>query len=677
MKILLQNNTQHETMSRILTTGAPHFHSLMKQFRQANYTLPKVVNEFVDNAIKKTSMVEIASQVDDRLQELCISDNIETGFENMEKVGIENPFNMGHIKIAHEDDSETSEFGVGMKAGALSAANQLNVYSRVIGVDGTYKYIEVICDFIRMAGEEDVNASYNPRIREISYAEYRDVHPFECGSTIKLSKIRDAIYPKTTQHDITAYICKELSKTYSRFISRGVVMKVNGEEVAPLYDYFADPKCVPFIVKRDIFILENNNGRRYIACNSNEEDLTWYEYDSKDKKSPWKKSKDLNHKEIENLIKNDGYKYVYTPINSYGHCLTLRTTFTFYSDRLFALHKSSHEDEHLEIPEDVTYIYKDNRSYGNKSLFKHNDGCHNYTLNDMDFISKKLGKDIGITFNKEICMEGNNEIIHVIRSMFQDTRRGISANRSTTPYRNAYNKAIRCGILSHPVDSVYLPTEKKPQTVANETPAIVADSTTNQMHSASVVTSPLLLENHPIPTSPPSQSQLVSAFFQLNHDPDRNPSSPSTVEEEQTNTSDISEDEPEDPTTQPTEEEPTNQTIVEEQPTSHTVVKEEPVHSTMEESANEIAVEEEPMNQTTVEEDPANQTTVEEDPANQTTAEDQHVLQVSESDIEYESRIKRMISIIVYLQKSVAEENALSNDVITAIEHALPNIEYK
>jgi len=657
--------------SKVLTTGAPHFSSLMRAFRQASYTLPKVVNEFVDNTIKRTTIVEIATQVDNRLQELCISDNIEIGFENMENEGIYNPFNMGHIKIAHEDDSETSEFGVGMKAGAFSAANQLNVYSRIVGVDGTYKYIEVICDFIRMAAEKDVNDSYNPKIREISYDEYRDVHPFECGSTIKLIKIRDEIYPKTTQQDITAYICKELSKTYSRFISRGVVMKVNGEEVAPLYDYFADPKCVPFIVKRDIFILENNNGRRYIACNRNEDVLTWYEYDSKDKKSPWTKSKDLNHKEIENLIKNDGYKYAYTPINSYGgHCLTLRTTFTFYSDGLFALHKSSHEDEHLEIPEDVTYIYKDNRSYGNKSLFKHNDGCHNYTLNDMDFISKKLGKDIGITFNKEICMEGNNEIIHVIRSMFLDTRRGISANRSTTPYRKAYMKALKYGILSHPVDSVYFPTEKKPQTVANETPVIVANS----------------------PTSPPSQSKFVSAFFQLNPDPERNPSSPSTIEEEPTNTSDISEDEPEDPT----EEEPANQTIVEEQQTSHAVVKEEPVHSTTEESVNETDVEEDPANQTTVEEYLVSETAVEEDPVNETTIEEylvseitveeepasqtveaQHVLQVSESDIEYESRIKRMISIIVYLQKSVAEENALSNDVITAIEHALPNIEYK
>ena len=116
-------------MSTVLFTGAPHFRSLMKQYRQASYTLPKAINEFVDNAIKRAKNVSIVTQVDDtqRLQELCVSDDIESGFENMDQTGINNPFNMGHIKIAHEDDSETSEFGVGMKAGSLSAANHLNV----------------------------------------------------------------------------------------------------------------------------------------------------------------------------------------------------------------------------------------------------------------------------------------------------------------------------------------------------------------------------------------------------------------------------------------------------------------------------------------------------------------------------------------------------------------------
>ena len=137
----------------ILNTGAPHFKSVMKQHRHANYTLAKVLNEFIDNIIKKTDEIRIFTQVDDteKLQEIRVSDNYIHGFDNLDCDGVNNPFNMGHIKIAHDDDSETSEFGVGMKAGALSAANQLNVYTRIKLNDGTYKFIEVICDFIRMS----------------------------------------------------------------------------------------------------------------------------------------------------------------------------------------------------------------------------------------------------------------------------------------------------------------------------------------------------------------------------------------------------------------------------------------------------------------------------------------------------------------------------------------------
>ncbi len=207
-----------------MNTGAPHFKSVMKQYRHSNYTLEKVLNEFIDNVIKKTNDIRISTQVDDteKLQEIRISDNYVNGFDNIESDGINNPFNMGHIKPSHDDDSETSEFGVGMKAGALSAANQLNVYTRITDSNGNYVYYEVTCDFIRLSNEVDVNASYNPRSKIISFEEYKEQHPFDCGSTLKLSKIRDCIYSKTTQNDITRYISISISNTYSRFISRGV-----------------------------------------------------------------------------------------------------------------------------------------------------------------------------------------------------------------------------------------------------------------------------------------------------------------------------------------------------------------------------------------------------------------------------------------------------------------------
>ena len=155
----IQTNTNTTRKMQSLNTGAPHFKSIAKQHRHANYTLEKVINEGVDNIIKKASEIHINTQVDSdkRLQELRISDNYSYGFESINEVGIQNPFNMGHIKSGHDDDDETSEFGVGLKAGALSAANQLSVISRVGD-----NFHEVICDFIKMERED--NSSINGNI---------------------------------------------------------------------------------------------------------------------------------------------------------------------------------------------------------------------------------------------------------------------------------------------------------------------------------------------------------------------------------------------------------------------------------------------------------------------------------------------------------------------------------
>lgn len=426
-----------------LQTGAPHFKSLAKQYRHANYTLSKALNEFVDNAIKRATELRVLTQVDDnkRLQELLISDNIELGFDSIDQTGVNNPFNMGHIKVAHEDDSETSEFGVGMKAGALSAANQLNVYTRVKITEGKFKYVEVICDFIRMAGEIDVNASYNPRIREISYEEYREYHPFDQGSTIKLSKIRECIYSRTTQDEITDYICKELSATYTRFISKGVVIEVNGTRVEPNYNFFEDPKCSPFTVKKELYILAKEGLPIKYLIRQTKEHVTWQEYNRES--DEWNKLELYSDglECIANLQKN-GYYFVYAPFTDDGVCLQLKTTFAFYSDMF---HRQDGNDH--PILDDALLIHKDDRNYGKQSIFVHRNGCHNYTVHEMDFVSKRLGKDIGITFTKEILMNGNNELIKAIKSALVDSKKGYSSDTCSGINTKLCEKAIRLGLI--------------------------------------------------------------------------------------------------------------------------------------------------------------------------------------------------------------------------------------
>ena len=429
------HSLSHSIKMSILYCGAPHFKSAAKQHRQANYNFIKVLNELVDNVIKKGTEIRITTQVDDnqQLQSVSISDNYYLGFQNLDKMGVNNPFNMGYIASTHDDDRETSEFGVGMKAGAVSAANELRAYTRSQNPDGTHYYKEVICDFIRMEAEEDVSASYNPRINEITQSNYEFHHPFARGSTVVLSKIRGSIYPRTTQEKITEDLCKHLSITYSRLIlERGVEIKVNGTKVEPAYDFFEDPKCAPFCVEKELHVLEVGGGSREYIMKKTADRTTWQKYGSDNK---WHQLSD-GESYMAKLVEN-GYTFVYVP----GSCLTLRTTFTLYSDKY---HNPAQE---FPMTEDALSIYKDNRLYGNKSLFTHNNGIHNYTKHDANFVSKSLGKDLGITYNKEITMNGTNELTMVIKSALEDSKRGFSADTSTGVNAKLCKKAIDCGII--------------------------------------------------------------------------------------------------------------------------------------------------------------------------------------------------------------------------------------
>jgi hypothetical protein len=420
-----------------LNTGAPHFKSIAKQHRHANYTLEKVINECVDNVIKKATEIHITTDVDDygRLQELKISDNYINGFDSINQLGIHNPFNMGHIKRCHDDDNETSEFGVGLKAGALSAANQLLVISQVDGV-----FHEVNCDFIKMEREEDVNASYNPKIREITETDYNQEHPFPFGSSIIMSKIRETICERMNQNDLTLRIKKGISDTYSRFLTQNMKIFVNGHQVENEIDLFSDKNCQPFTIHKCLYVLKKHSDTIILAKKTIERP-TWQIYDKNLDK--WEVLKEGGEEYIKAKLK-EGYVHLYNkrPIVKDMSCIDIDTTFAFYSD-LF--HSECNEPEK---PFDNVLIYKDDRKYGKRSIIKHNDGNNNFTLHKIEFISKKIGKDLGITFNKEITLEGSNELILAIKSSIADSRKEFNANISTGSNHKLCEKAVKRNIIN-------------------------------------------------------------------------------------------------------------------------------------------------------------------------------------------------------------------------------------
>jgi hypothetical protein len=299
-----------------------------------------------------------------------------------------------------------------------------------------------------------VNASYNPRIRHISEADYKEYHPFEQGSTLLLTNIRDCIYSMKKHELLTADIVKGITDTYSRFIERGTIIEVNGIQVTAYYDFFEDPKCKPFSTYKELFVLRKSGLSLYfIRQTTSEGNINWKEYSRE--KEKWVELRvidGLNH--IHNLKGND-YVTPYASINDDGAVMEINTTFVFYSDKFHveSAEESSLEDEddNLEsnplLPEDAAFIYKDDRNYGKKSLFKHNNGSNNYTLHEMDFKSKSLGKDLGITFSKEINMSGNNDLINVIKAALKDSRMGLTSDTSTGANAKLCQVAIDRGLI--------------------------------------------------------------------------------------------------------------------------------------------------------------------------------------------------------------------------------------
>jgi hypothetical protein len=284
-----------------------------------------------------------------------------------------------------------------------------------------------------MEKEEDVNASYNPKIKTIEEADYRQLHPFPNGSSIIMSKIRETICDRTTQRELTDRLKKGISETYSRFLTQNMRIFVNKEPVTKEVDFFSDPKCVPFIVKKKMYVLEKGADKIFLM-NKTIEQAVWQIYvkakdkgakdKKKDQKDSWEALKTSGDNFITEKMK-EGYKLAYHngSVVSDGSCIKIETVFTFYSD-LF--HTKDQEAESEIMPSDMVQIYKDNRKYGKKSLKKHNNGSHNYTLHRIDFESKKIGKELGITFNKDITMEGTNDLIMAIKAAIEIVSKGTN-----------------------------------------------------------------------------------------------------------------------------------------------------------------------------------------------------------------------------------------------------------
>ena len=82
-----------------MNVGGTHFKGERRKYKQSDYTLKKSKKEFLDNVILLCNNIGINVIVEDGiLNRMSISDDYKNGFENIDKDGVDNPFNMTHTR---------------------------------------------------------------------------------------------------------------------------------------------------------------------------------------------------------------------------------------------------------------------------------------------------------------------------------------------------------------------------------------------------------------------------------------------------------------------------------------------------------------------------------------------------------------------------------------------------
>ena len=402
--------------------GPAHFKSIMKQQRNNNYNLIKLLCEFIDNIIKKSKNIKITTTLNEtKLYKIIISDNYEKGFENINEKGAKNPLNMGHIRDGQDDDDETSEFGIGMKAAAIASSNKFTIYTKV-----NDKYYKIFFDFVLMSQEPDINKSYNPSIKIIDEEEYKDNHVYENGSTLILEEMREEIYSATNINSISNDIKIQLGSIYGKIINKyNVELTINDNIVISEYDFFEDEKCKIFTQSAKLYYLMNDDTKIKLFL---------IEYPN-NKYFIYKDNKIIQSKDNLNYYLDNKFKVLHSVNNK--ECLQIDSTFTYFIDN----------KDVDKITSDIVGIFKDDRRYSNLPLQRRNNGAHNYTLHKICFLSKNIGKQLGMTYNKEILLSNNNnDLVNCIDAIISKNKENFSADISTnkfTKLKELYNKHFK------------------------------------------------------------------------------------------------------------------------------------------------------------------------------------------------------------------------------------------
>jgi hypothetical protein len=414
-------------MTTLMNVGCPHFEGELRKYRQADYNIYKSLYEFIDNIINKCSVISLTFKfIENEILEIRISDNYTEGFKDIGNNKTNNPFNMSHMRPGQENDKEMSQFGIGMKAGAISLAQKMNIFTRVKD-----RFYDIEMDFLEMSKREDPMESFNPKQKEKDIDEYNENHPFDYGSTIILSNIRKTMYSYLNESEAINDLIKNISFTYSEILEKNeVVIRVNDIKVEPIMSFFKEKECIPYNRECKIFRLYNKETRDIIY-------IGFYGKESKIYNKVTKRLNKIKEGDIKKIYLEKGYEYAYCFNEKELECIKIQSTFTMYHPLMMT------KDEAAEnMPRNRILIYRDGRLYGNWHNEKSNDGCGNFTDTRIDFKSKVIAKNLGLTFNKNISQSLKNELSNVVKQFFLELKRGFNASTDSKANEKLYDIAI-------------------------------------------------------------------------------------------------------------------------------------------------------------------------------------------------------------------------------------------
>jgi hypothetical protein len=459
-KRFMDNINEKRKGEGLMIVGGTHFKKEREKMSSSNYTLPKILKECVDNVlIPNCNNVNFKCKLTPKgyLQSFSISDDYIYGFVDIKKEGTDNPFNFTHMREGHGNDLETSQFGTGFKAAAVSSCDLLNVFTQVDG-----KFYKVTCDFNKMSNEEIAIFSFDPDICEISKDEYKRNHIYNTGSTLVFEYVKKNVYNKTTIDKIYSEIHDNISECYTDIINNsGLNIYVNDRVVSPEKDYSEEPQCKPFNKHMKIikYIDEEDDTNEEYICEDDEKNYYRFNKDTQN----WnliKTKRDLimfgleSGKKIKSKNEEENINWIVDTSVSYSdkeiECMRFKGIFMMYHPDLNTDSNTLNESRY---PKGRIRLYRRGRCHGDWNLEKPN-GSVNFTDIRVDYKSKKIGNDLGITWNKDISGDQDNDLCIAVKALIKKIKSELVGDTADSRNKALYNIALK--------NKIHVPDRRRP-----------------------------------------------------------------------------------------------------------------------------------------------------------------------------------------------------------------------